>query len=173
MQKLLLMFLLLINVTWVYGTPAEEYFTALGGWQEESSRKYADLGDLLIFVSFSIPAMSLQQLIMDAHKVGGHLVIRGLVNNSFKDTAQALYELIHESKSGGIMLDPTLFQKFNIKQVPAFVVVNHDNLRQPLCSKFDIVYGNVSLSYVLHKIASGGDEGKVAQRMLHLLDRYR
>ncbi len=91
---------------------------------------------------------------------------RGLVNNSFKDTTQAVYALIKEKRQGGLMLDPTLFKKFNITQVPAFVMVDHSNLSQPLCSKYDVVYGNVSLEYALRKFANNGYEREMAQHML-------
>lgn len=169
MRKLLLIFLLVTLTVAADDSLSGSYFSEIEKWQQQNQQKYADFGDLLIFVSFTMPPASLQQLIADAHLVGGRLVIRGLVNNSFKDTTQALYTLIRESKQGGLMLDPMLFKKFKIIQVPAFVVADHSNLSQPICSKYDVVYGNVALEYALHKIASAGDEREIAQRMLEIL----
>lgn len=166
MRKIFYIFLLLAMAAHAEGTPADSYFSEIDKWQQQNQQKYAYFGDLLIFVSFNMPEESLRQLIADAHRVGGRLVIRGLVNNSFKDTTQAVYRLVQESNRGGVMVDPTLFKKFNITQVPAFVVVDHSNLSQPICSKYDVLYGNVSLEYALRRFTSAGEEREIAQRML-------
>ena len=172
MRKIFYIFVLFAMVARAEDTLVDSYFSEIEKWQQQSQKKYADFGDLLIFVSFSMPKESLRQLIADAYRVGGRLVIRGLVNNSFKDTARALYALLGEDQHGGVMVDPTLFKKFNITRVPGFVVVNHGNLSQPLCPKYDVVYGDVSLVYVLRKIVSAGEERDVAQRMLNNFKSY-
>src|ERR1700721_885673 len=74
-------------------------------------------GDILIFVSFSMPKESLKGWMDEAEKIHAPLVIRGLVNNSFKETVKKMTELANDNH-GGVQLDPTLFKAFNIKQVP-------------------------------------------------------
>jgi conjugal transfer pilus assembly protein TrbC len=48
-----------------------------------------------------------------------------------------------------LQIDPTQFERFNIKQVPALVVEKGD------C--FDVVYGNFSLARGLQYIAEKGE----------------
>jgi type F conjugative transfer system pilin assembly protein TrbC len=48
---------------------------------------------LLVFVSFSMPMATLKQLSLQAQEVGGQLVFRGLIKNSFQETIPKLKEL--------------------------------------------------------------------------------
>ena len=104
---------------------------------------------ILIFVSFSMPKESIKGWIAQAKKSDAAIYIRGLVNNSFKDTAKAVQELVQD-QPGGLLIDPTLFKKYSITQVPAVVVTNSDS--------FDVIYGDVNLDYALERIS------KAAQR---------
>jgi len=165
MKKIFYIFLLFTVAAHAEDKLSNLYFSEIEKWQQ-NGQKYADFGNLLIFVSFSMPQESLHQLLIEAHKMGGNLILRGLVNNSFKDTVQAVYHLVQNDNQGGMGIDPTLFKKFNITQVPAFVMVDHNDLSQPLCTKYDVVYGNVTLEYALRKIAKGGMEHELAQQML-------
>lgn len=107
---------------------------------------------ILIFVSFSMPKESIKSWIAQAKKVGAAVYIRGLVNNSFKDTTKAVHELVQD-QPGGLLIDPTLFKKYAIAQVPAVIVTSGDS--------FDAIYGDVTLDYALEKIskvAQGGEQ---------------
>lgn len=112
---------------------------------------------IMIFVSFSMPIESIKQWIAQANKISASVYIRGLVNNSFKDTTKVVRELVKD-QIGGLLIDPTVFKKYAINQVPAVVVVNNSN--------FDVVYGDVSLDYALEKISK---EAQITERQL-LLD---
>ena len=46
----------------------------------------ATSGDVLIFISFSMPEESLKQWIAQAQRIHAPLIIRGLINNSFTET---------------------------------------------------------------------------------------
>ena len=46
--------------------------------------------DLMIFVSFSMPAASLKRIVAQGRQVGASLVLNGFKNNSMKETIQAL-----------------------------------------------------------------------------------
>lgn len=102
---------------------------------------------VLIFVSFSMPEQSLRQWLNDAHQAGASVVIRGLKNNSFKETIMMMSKLLADDKTGGVDLNPVAFQDFKITQVPAVVVTDENS------HDYDVVYGNVSLDYALQAIA--------------------
>lgn len=128
--------------------------------------------DLLIFVSFSMPQQSLKAWLNQSRAAGGILVIRGLVDNSFKKTAAKVQKLIGKT-GGGLEVDPTLFRRFHIKKVPAVVVVNG---HAPPCFNvsgcpfdtppYDVIYGNVTLQRALMEI---GNKGKASQQKANLI----
>jgi conjugal transfer pilus assembly protein TrbC len=110
---------------------------------------------ILVFVSFSMSKDSLKQWLAQAQQVQSNLIIRGLINNSFKDTAAVLTPLLKE-QPGGLLLDPTLFKRYNIEKVPAVVVQDNSTcpVNQSCQESYTVVYGNTSLLYALNKIAS-------------------
>jgi len=116
---------------------------------------------IIVFASFSMPAASLKGWMQEAQRINAPVVIRGLVNNSFKTTMQKMAELTQDNH-GGVQLDPTLFQHYQIKQVPAVVVARGDN--------FDVIYGDVTLSYALGKVVDQQDDmSSIAGRALKQL----
>jgi conjugal transfer pilus assembly protein TrbC len=118
---------------------------------------------ILIFVSFSMPKESLKGWIAQAKKIGASVYIRGLVNNSFKDTTKAVSELIQD-QPGGLLIDPTFFKKYFIAEVPAVVVTSDDS--------FDVVYGDVTLDYALEKLNQGSSK-KERQLLLEAIKKLR
>lgn len=77
--------------------------------------------DFYIFISFSLPRKTLLSLLKDARKYGATLVLRGLKDGSFKKTMAELMELYKHEK-GQVILDPTLFKRFNVTSVPTFLL---------------------------------------------------
>lgn len=81
----------------------------------------ADQSDkILIFVSFSMPESSLKAL-ADNIKLSGHkatLILRGLVDNSFKKTASKIREMEAE-----VEINPGSFEDYKITKVPTFVLL--------------------------------------------------
>ena len=127
--------------------------------------------NVLIFVSFSMPKESLKGWMREAEKIHAPVVIRGLVNNSFKATIQKMTELAQDNH-GGVQLDPTLFQRFQINQVPAVVVMSSSGClpNQTCREEYDVIYGDVHLSYALKRIADQNDNvSKVANTALATL----
>ncbi|HLD95113.1 MAG TPA: type-F conjugative transfer system pilin assembly protein TrbC [Alphaproteobacteria bacterium] len=112
--------------------------------------------DLKVFISFSMNEGDLKILYKDVSKAKGKLLIKGLLNNSFKDTALKLKEL-------GIVvdIDPKAFEENDIKVVPTFMVENKD--------KKDLLKGNVSLSYALEAIEKTGENQALAKEHLNSL----
>lgn len=74
---------------------------------------------ILIFVSFSMADAALQNYYHEARKLGAKLVMRGLINNSFKDTQVKMQEL-----KISVDIDPTLFEQYQVTTVPTIIWVN-------------------------------------------------
>lgn len=113
---------------------------------------------IIVFISFSMPDSSLEQIIQEAEKLQVPVVLRGLYQNSFQKTAAKIFDLVKDEQKGGVMIDPLWFRKFNIESVPA-IVVNEDD-------KFDVVYGQASIKGALKIVAQKGDTAKTAEKFL-------
>jgi len=117
----------------------------------------------LIFVSFSIPEEDLRGLLREAAKTGSPVVLRGMVDNSMKRTVERLGALLGKDTasssepSPSIAIDPTLFERFKIDHVPAFVLPASaaDPCTSSGCPTPDHLKlaGDVSLSYALGVMA--------------------
>src|SRR5580704_13924152 len=83
--------------------------------------------DAILFVSFSMPDSLLLGLADQAAQFNIPIVIKGLVNNDFKQTVATFSRLSHEGQKQhlnfkGVSIDPVWFTQFNITAVPALVV---------------------------------------------------
>ena len=117
---------------------------------------------LWIFVSFSMPKNLLAKYDKVARHIGAKLVIRGLKNNSFKETIDFIKEIGPQGAS--IAIHPQIFRKFKVNSVPSFVI-NSANI-------YDKLTGNVTISYVLDKFINQGDLSKQAQDYRLRLETY-
>lgn len=97
--------------------------------------------EILIFVSFSMPEQSLKLWSQQAEKTGAKLILRGLINNSLQATTQ-------NKIISGFDIDPEKFKKYDVKTVPAVVLVTGNN--------YDVVYGDTSLEAALENIKHKG-----------------
>lgn len=132
--------------------------------------------ELLIFVSFSMPKLSLQAWARQATRAGGTLVLRGLVDNSMKKTVARIQELLGPDNSTGFTVDPMRFRQFKIESVPAVVVAGmpDPSCQQPLCPvPYDLLYGDVTLTYSLEKIVEEGEMATQAEPYLNRLKPER
>lgn len=107
--------------------------------------------ETVVFVSLSMPKLSLQQLFQEAQKHNVRLALKGLHHNSFKETSEKIQAL-------GISadIDPALFDTFQITRVPTFVRYRRQH-GQPLVKNHDQLLGNVPLSYALERFDKEGD----------------
>lgn len=131
--------------------------------------------NIIIFVSFSMPDESLQGWMREAKLIDAPVVVRGFINNSFKDTINKISTLTKDNQ-GGVQIDPTLFQRFQVEKVPAVVVVKEPHCLQGMsCTlDYDIVYGDVTLPYALKKIANEEDSVSViAKKSLALFNEAK
>ena len=122
--------------------------------------------ELLVFVSFSMPEPVLKSWLIDADSLRASVVLRGLINDSWPQTLTKIKRLVDQAGTGGMQIDPTLFQTFGIEQVPAIVRIRKHG--EPCdqtdsdCSeygRFDVISGNISLSYALDKFKSLDEVG--------------
>lgn len=128
--------------------------------------------NVFVLVSFSMPEESLTAWLNEAKKINAAVVIRGLINNSFKETTARLAPLLKKSPSG-LLLDPTLFVRYDIGQVPAVLVRDPNKCQAPTrcldTDAFAAFYGNTSLAYGLKQIAKS--EHPLASEAARALDK--
>ena len=124
----------------------------------------------LIFISFSMPEELIREYIKDAKKYSGTLVLRGLVNNSIKQTVQKLRQIENITSNSenqksnlSIIIHPHLFKLYNVKQVPT-IVLGEDNmgciLKYDDCAdsyKYDKISGSITIKYALEQIKDNGE----------------
>ena len=104
-----------------------------------------------VFVSFSMPTHLLEETLSESARLHIPAILNGLVDNSMPKTMKQIEVLSKTVPNLNLQIDPTAFERFGIRQVPALVVDNgHD---------FDVLYGNLSLREGLMRIAGNGDSG--------------
>ncbi|MEM6485291.1 MAG: type-F conjugative transfer system pilin assembly protein TrbC, partial [Pseudomonadota bacterium] len=145
---------------------------AVGELMNNAQSMAADLGigggeeilSIYIFASFSMPDASLKAVIEQAELAGAAVVLRGLVDDSVEATMQAVSNLYGEDEQvAGAVIDPTLFERFSINQVPSFVV--SESPAQRCMSDADCpipdyvkIAGDVPLLYALERISASHPE---------------
>lgn len=122
----------------------------------EIQKKQSKTKGLIVFVSFSMP----KELLLSYHKQaqvhGGRLVMRGLIDNSFKKTISAMQ--LSDDQTLIMDINPNLFKDHSIKRVPTIVLSNNNNI--------DKFTGSVSLKYALDEASSKGDCREFATNIL-------
>jgi len=139
----------------------------------------------LIFISFSMPEDSLRSLMEASAVSGSSLVLRGLVENSMQRTVARLGELLDTGDNAdptrkttpSLAIDPTLFDRFHIDKVPAFVLpldaISPCTPDGCPVSEHLKVAGDVSLAYalgVMAREAGGTPLGRRAGRWRQRLE---
>lgn len=116
---------------------------------------------LRIFVSLSMPQASLRLLTGQAERAQATLVLRGLKNDSMRQTLEAVQALIGEHKVNW-QIDPEAFVRYGVRHAPTFVLLTGSatNTHSGACgascntaSTFYSVAGDVSLAYALDTLA--------------------
>lgn len=136
------------------------------GASKNASAKGGDAPQFIVFASLSMPPQSLKQLIKDTARAGGVVVFRGFPNNSMKEFAGRLGQIVERQDDfTNIGIDPRLFRAFNVQAVPTYVAVSSDF---DLCAGFscqtkvppyDRMTGNVTVEYALNSFAEGNGPG--------------
>lgn len=135
---------------------------------EAHDASFNSIPPLLVMVSLSMPDESLKALIRDVGEVGGQVILRGFHEGSLKATAARLQTLvIKDSDKSGVGIDPRLFQTFNVKAVPTFIMpagpVGECNTSGciPAAPAHDRISGNITLRYALETLRSDGMQAKL------------
>lgn len=110
---------------------------------------------LMIFISSSIPKESIKDLIFQAKRAGAVLVLNGFIG-SLKNTQEFFSNNFKDDPA--VIIDPRLFELFQVKIVPTFVVMkdvsqNCDNDKCQFSPIHDRIAGNISLQYALEEIS--------------------
>lgn len=98
---------------------------------------------IYVFMSFSVPKQVWKSLMAMHARYSFTFVIRGLPDNSFKTLGKKADEI-----GCPFIIDPNLFERFQIDRVPAFVFVDGD--------QHEGVYGNISFDYAIEHLQKEG-----------------
>lgn len=111
-----------------------------------------------IFATLTMNKIDLENLIKNAKQYHGVVVLRGLKNNSMIQTIEYLQDILKDNLEG-VIIDPVLFNKYNVQRVPTFILGTKEG-------NIDVLSGNVSMNFVLQKFASKGSTKDIAMRLL-------
>lgn len=136
-------------------------------------------GGLYVAISFSMPEETIRRLVYQATAAGGRVLLRGF-DGSPKRTRDRLMKIIGETSvsaaQGGkppggasmppaglehmsVRIAPKLFERFDIREVPAFVLISppgaRDDCVDQTCAAykdFVAIYGDVTVPHALESI---------------------
>lgn len=126
--------------------------------QVEQAQEKQKGAQLIVFISTSMPPKSIKQWAKQADVLGAELVIRGFVNNSFKETVALARNLFEEDKVGGFNIDPLKFKQYSVEVVPTVIL--------DVSGAIDVVQGDIGLIEALELIQAKGTNSKDAQNYL-------
>jgi type-F conjugative transfer system pilin assembly protein TrbC len=113
---------------------------------------------LHVFVSLSLGEEVLKKLYGQVSQVRGRLILRGLVEDSWTKTQEALGKL-----KIGLDIDPPAFEEFSVTQVPTFILVEGERV--------DHIAGVHSVHAVLEHFADRGETQETARLLLQRLKK--
>lgn len=113
---------------------------------------------LIVFISSSMSDQSIQQWARQAKIMGAELVLRGFINNDFKQTVDFAQRLFVKQKIGGFNIDPFLFKKYAVESVPLVVL--------DVGGVVDFVSGDIGLIEALKIISEKGENKVYAKNIL-------
>jgi len=123
-----------------------------------------DSATLYYFFSFSMPEETILRAMREAVRINGEceervtLVLRGFVKNDLKATASQFYKYLRKIGDDiPIEVDPELFERFDVKEVPAIVQARDDDIA---LIRGDIVGLNYALSRFIEGFKDYGVYGK-------------
>ena len=98
------------------------------------------------------------------------LVFNGLPDNSWVKLNNMIMEIVEDQEGVGIQIDPEEFDRFNIKTVPAFVLIKEANWITGTSEEmvedrviYDKVTGNIGTEAALRLFAEQGELGAMAR----------
>ena len=136
------------------------------GISHDNANQSKSYTDFLIFASFSLGEKHLEDLIKSASEYKGVVILRGLKNGSFRETAEFISKFTKEKE--GVLIDPNLFKEYQILKVPSFVITKPcgDGGLSNCKVVFDKLTGSVSPRYALEKFKERGELKKEVKERL-------
>ena len=139
-----------------------------------------EIKPFFIFISFSLPKVSLHRILRESERTGAVLVLRGPVENSLPRTAVRIRELLEEVgpvalPAGGPawMIDPIAYRRFSIEAVPVFLLCLESlqpcRTRQCPVPRHVRLSGDLALDEVLKRLAevpAARSQARALQRRL-------
>lgn len=135
-----------------------DYIASLKRQQQQQTKPDDSAPVVMMFVSFSMPEDDLRERVKDAAGLGVTVSLRGMVNGDMRQTGTRIAQLVKETNTGGMQIDPVSFRRYGIASVPTLVVTCE--------KKSDRVSGDISLREALKKVAEDGDCAGVAESVL-------
>jgi type-F conjugative transfer system pilin assembly protein TrbC len=137
---------------------------------DEQGRNYRDSATLKVFVSSSMSTELLKTYVKEAKRYGAVLVFNGLPGNSWVKLNKTVMEMVEDQEGVGIQIDPEEFDRFNIKTVPAFVLIKEADWITGTSEEmvedrviYDKVTGNIGTEAALRLFAEQGELGAMAR----------
>ena len=137
---------------------------------DEQGHNYRDSSTLKVFVSSSMSTELLKTYVKEARRYGGVLVFNGLPGNSWVKLNNMIMEIVEDQEGVGIQIDPEEFDRFNIKTVPAFVLIKEADWITGTSEEmaedrviYDKVTGNIGTEAALRLFAEQGELGAMAR----------
>ena len=130
--------------------------------------------DFYMFASLGLSDLTLRQMFEYAKLYNGTIVLRGIENNSFRQTSEHIQRLIKEKEEVAIIIDPTLFNRFGVVTVPGYILAKEEKCPAGISCKprYDKITGNITPRYALEKFAEKGDLFVEAQNLLKVKNEY-
>ena len=137
---------------------------------DEQGRNYRDSSTLKVFVSSSIGTELLKTYVKEAKRYGAVLIFNGLPDNSWVKLHNMIMEIVEDQEGVGIQIDPEEFDRFNIKTVPAFVLIKEADRITGTSEEmvedrviYDKVTGNIGTEAALRLFAEQGELDAMAR----------
>lgn len=129
----------------------------------------------IVFVSFSMGDELIKRYLEESKKTKSLIVLRGFYKNDMRETMMKIGEMSNKDDPSGLIIDPTLFQRFGVNTVPTFVLPLEPIPRcmtSVQCKTPDHVkaVGDVSIEYFLETVARTGNEQEkeITEQLLFL-----
>ena len=121
-----------------------------------------------MFATLSLGDNVLKQMFEYAKMYNGTIVLKGIEDNSFIKTSDHIQRIAKGGEEAAIIIDPTLFKKFQVVSVPSYVLAKHKEcpVGMSCTPSYDKITGNVTPKYALEKFIEKGDLGLEAQGLL-------
>lgn len=118
--------------------------------------------ELLAFISLGLPEKIILDILKEAKVLRAKVYLRG-VKKDLKETIKIVSKLSNKS-GGSILINPTIFKRYGIDRVPAYVLtensVHSSKLQTPITPPFMKAYGDVKINYFLDFIERNGTKSE-------------